>query len=157
MNKTEFTNEEIIKAFRCHINNGMCGDCPMCGKSTMDKSCYTLMFEDVLKLIEGQEEELEGYSVILDNLVTTTMVIKAEALKDFAERVRQRLLEKGFYPVIFKNTLNEVLSESEVIDMEGTFIPVNERKYYIEIDGIRLIYEEGELVGWYSPNGGVDE
>ena len=30
-------------------------------------------------------------------------------------------------------------------------IYVSERKYYIEIDQIRLIYEDGELVGWYRP------
>jgi hypothetical protein len=30
-------------------------------------------------------------------------------------------------------------------------ITVNERKYYIEIDQIRLIYEDGKLVGWYRP------
>ena len=30
-------------------------------------------------------------------------------------------------------------------------IIVNDRKYYIEIDRIRLIYEDGTLVGWYSP------
>ena len=31
-------------------------------------------------------------------------------------------------------------------------IEVNERKYYVELDGIRLIYEDGELVGWYRPD-----
>lgn len=30
---------------------------------------------------------------------------------------------------------------------------VNERKYYVELDRIRLIYEDDELVGWYNPNG----
>ena len=30
-------------------------------------------------------------------------------------------------------------------------IDVDERKYYIDIDQIRLIYEDGELVGWYRP------
>ena len=30
-------------------------------------------------------------------------------------------------------------------------IIVNERKYYIEIDQIRLIYEDDELIGWYRP------
>lgn len=30
-------------------------------------------------------------------------------------------------------------------------IIVSERKYYIEIDQIRLIYEGGKLVGWYRP------
>ena len=30
-------------------------------------------------------------------------------------------------------------------------IIVNEIKYYIEIDQIRLIYEDDVLVGWYRP------
>ena len=30
-------------------------------------------------------------------------------------------------------------------------IEVDERKYYIEIDQIRLIYEDDKLVGWYRP------
>lgn len=28
---------------------------------------------------------------------------------------------------------------------------VNEHKYYVEIDQIRLVYEDGELIGWYRP------
>ena len=31
-------------------------------------------------------------------------------------------------------------------------INVNENKYYIEIDGIRLIVEDGKLSGWYRPD-----
>ena len=30
-------------------------------------------------------------------------------------------------------------------------IVVNERKYYIELDQIRLVYEDGKMVGWYRP------
>lgn len=30
-------------------------------------------------------------------------------------------------------------------------IIVDDRKYYIEIDQIRLIYEDDILVGWYRP------
>jgi hypothetical protein len=30
-------------------------------------------------------------------------------------------------------------------------IEVDGRKYYIEIDQIRLIYEDDKLVGWYRP------
>lgn len=33
----------------------------------------------------------------------------------------------------------------------GTEIIVNENKYYYEFDGIRLIIEDEELVGWYDP------
>ena len=31
-------------------------------------------------------------------------------------------------------------------------IDVSENKYYIEFDGIRLVYEDDKLVGWYEPN-----
>lgn len=31
-------------------------------------------------------------------------------------------------------------------------ITVNERKYYVELDQIRLIYEDNKLVGWYRPD-----
>ena len=35
--------------------------------------------------------------------------------------------------------------------MKTDKIIINERKYYIELDKIRLIYEDDELVGWYRP------
>lgn len=35
--------------------------------------------------------------------------------------------------------------------MKNNKIIINERKYYIELDKIRLIYEDDELVGWYRP------
>lgn len=31
-------------------------------------------------------------------------------------------------------------------------IYVSENKFYIEIDGIRLIYEDNKLTGWYEPS-----
>ena len=30
-------------------------------------------------------------------------------------------------------------------------ISVNENKYYVEFDEIRLIIEDGKLTGWYRP------
>lgn len=35
--------------------------------------------------------------------------------------------------------------------MKTEKIVVNEHKYYIEFDQIRLIYEDDELIGWYRP------
>lgn len=32
----------------------------------------------------------------------------------------------------------------------------DERKQYLEIDGIRLIVLDGEIIGWYAPNGLAD-
>lgn len=30
-------------------------------------------------------------------------------------------------------------------------IPVNEDKFYIAVDNIRLIVEYGSIIGWYEP------
>lgn len=37
-----------------------------------------------------------------------------------------------------------------------TKIIVDDCKYYIELDQIRLVYEDDELVGWYRPGGAED-
>ena len=33
----------------------------------------------------------------------------------------------------------------------GRIIFVNDHKFYYELDGIRLIYEDNQLTGWYDP------
>ena len=33
----------------------------------------------------------------------------------------------------------------------GKIIFVNDHKFYYEFDGIRLIYEDNQLTGWYNP------
>lgn len=35
--------------------------------------------------------------------------------------------------------------------MLGRYIQFDEVRSYYEIDGIRLIYENGVLIGWYRP------
>lgn len=34
----------------------------------------------------------------------------------------------------------------------GRMIIASETKTYYEFDGIRLVYEYGELIGWYRPD-----
>ena len=34
----------------------------------------------------------------------------------------------------------------------GKIIWVRDNKFYYEFDGIRLIYEDNQLTGWYDPN-----
>lgn len=35
---------------------------------------------------------------------------------------------------------------------EKRIIFVSDRKYYYELDGIRLVIEDDKLVGWYRPD-----
>ena len=48
---------------------------------------------------------------------------------------------------------NYSLGKCKDFKEEKMKIIVDERKYYVELDGINLIYEDGELVGWYRPAG----
>ena len=38
--------------------------------------------------------------------------IKAEAVKEYREKVKQKLLDKGFYPAIVKSVLDEAEKET---------------------------------------------
>ena len=35
---------------------------------------------------------------------------------------------------------------------DKNIIFVSDRKFYYELDGIRLVYEDDKLVGWYRPD-----
>lgn len=54
-----------------------------------------------------------------------------------------------------------VVTIKEPTKNKGFYIPINDKmkvinsendKTYIEFDGIRLIIQDGELIGWYEPN-----
>ena len=46
---------------------------------------------------------------------------------------------------------NTARKSNWVLDPDADIIVVDERKCYYELDGIRLIIEDGCLVGWYRP------
>jgi phage-related minor tail protein len=116
MSERKFTDEEVIKAFECHTKRN-CGDCPMCGKGCADK-----LIEVAHELINQQKAEIERLrnTVKTDFLTVTEKLkfsqseigeIRAEAIKEFAEKLKDKLLSKGFYPVILKNSIQEVIEE----------------------------------------------
>lgn len=51
------------------------------------------------------------------------------------------------------NKHNEIINLiKKGVKKMGKIIAVSENKYYYEIDGIRLIFEDNELTGWYNPS-----
>lgn len=37
--------------------------------------------------------------------------------------------------------------------MELDYTPLDDRKGYVDLDSIRLVVEDGKLVGWFAPDG----
>ena len=82
------TDNEIIKALEC-CSDSNCHECPIEG-------CTDDIFRNALDLINRQKAEIERLkvdlvkcSIRLDNLYKTADEIKSEAIKEFAERLKE--------------------------------------------------------------------
>lgn len=86
------TDNEIIKALECLRGNAFdCGECPYC--SCYPAPCEQQVAKDVLSLINRQKEEIErlknrGLQVEVSEKLERE--IKAEAVKEFAERLKEQ-------------------------------------------------------------------
>jgi hypothetical protein len=96
------TDNDIIKALECCRDFGDCSLCPY-EKATLENEadCAERMHTDALGLINRQKaeiERLEEHNNILidrvDNLVYECDCAKQEAIKEFAERLKNRFTEK---------------------------------------------------------------
>lgn len=96
---TKFTDEQIIKAMQCVIGNGVsCSECEY-QKALPFPGCRRMCAENALDLINRQKAEIErmkNQNTLLlkkkcKDINTARKIIKSEAIKDFAERLKERL------------------------------------------------------------------
>lgn len=135
MTDRKFTDEEIIKALMCHFNEELdkepfqCVDCPLYNDTL--PSCTEALKSYVLDLINRQKAEIERLKECpkcvyeYDGEITeycvqgpcqnfkTVEQIKAEAYKEFAERLKSYLLlnKKGEMSVISFENVDTLLKE----------------------------------------------
>ena len=109
------TDNEIIKALECCKDNN-CNECPIEG-------CTDDIFGNALDLINRQKAEndslkvdLAKCSIRLDNLYKTADEIKSEAIKEFIDELKNRVINKYEYTDIrvFKEIDNLVKEMTEV-------------------------------------------
>ena len=86
------TDNEIIKALECLRGNAFdCGECPYC--SCYPAPCEQQVAKDVLSLINRQKEEIErlkNRDLQVEVSEKLEREIKAEAVKEFAERLKEQ-------------------------------------------------------------------
>ena len=68
---------------------------------------------EIKNLPSADVERYKGVIKILENDVKTA---KSDAVKEYKEKVKAILMDKGIYPVLVKNALNE--AEKEMIERE---------------------------------------
>jgi hypothetical protein len=85
------TDTEIIKALECCRTN-IVADCKRCNLRLEDGTtrpyCTTILIGNALDLINRQKAEIERLKIEKDNLIRTYAECQAEAVKEFAERLK---------------------------------------------------------------------
>ena len=114
------TDNEIIKALECcssQTTENTCGNCPLFNIGRPD--CYRTLAKHSLDLINRQQAEIERLQKVNDSFTDIGKLyseIKADAIKEFAEELKQRTLiqpdyndfVKEFLKIIHRNIDNLV-------------------------------------------------
>ena len=95
------TDAEIKKALECHCRPVCCIDCPMHNRE--HDNCVTELWSLSLDLINRQQAEIErlqAYKTLYEDLnaeyletIACIKSIKAEAIKEFAERLKENKID----------------------------------------------------------------
>ena len=103
------TDKEIIKGLECCINWGIttsCADCPLCNTGCVHFS----KLKETLDLINRQQAEIEELKkVVIDDYASEyDSKIRAEAIKEFAERLKEKYPWKGDYLYSTRRTVENI-------------------------------------------------
>lgn len=116
MTDHKYTDEQIIKACEC-CANADCLNCPRWSEEWTSGMCNDFLLS-VRDLINRQRAEIQRLTVELDAMRGAANSYKmnyenakAEAYKEFAERLEIALLVDGIYSVIVKNTIHRLVKE----------------------------------------------
>lgn len=97
------TDEQIIKALECCRYGGRCEECPCFDIP----NCKALANDNALALINRQKAEIEEQDQAIINALHRMGEIRAEAVKEFAERLKQE--RKKIYPLYTIDLFAEVI------------------------------------------------
>ena len=103
------TDNEIIKAFKvCEVETyPHCNECPLKGNPT---NCRDVLHERIFQIINRQKAEIERLKEFIVKTRQSDKELKAEAVKEFAERLNKEAEKVG-------------------IDQEGDFVEADNKIY----------------------------
>ena len=114
------TDNEIIKALEtCNSMSIRCGNCSYYQIPRKDgKSCSEMMLDDAIDLINRQKAEIERFEKETEQTIhsiremafDSIKVAKSEAIKEFAERLKEKKYG-GTYPYVLVNEIDNLVEE----------------------------------------------
>lgn len=111
-------DNDIIKALECCKQNCLskCLDCPA-GK--VYEFCSQKIINDALNLVKRQKEEIEKlqkrHRLNLLKQLDIAEKIKSEAIKDFAERLKERAVwdDKGDTKIVYEYDIDSLVNDGK--------------------------------------------
>jgi predicted AAA+ superfamily ATPase len=103
------TDEQIVKADIIEILNnadGMEHIAIYCANDK-DENETIVKVTDIINLLNSQKVKIERLNLENLQMVASIKNLKSEAIKEYREKVKAILMDKGIYPVVVKNALNE--------------------------------------------------
>ena len=99
------TDEQIIKALECcATSETKCDECPYYPDACLTDDYENIFLEDALDLIKRKNEEILKRKKQL-------MELKSEAIKEFAERLKEKALIDSGYEVLQLGTIDNLVEE----------------------------------------------
>jgi hypothetical protein len=109
------TDNEIIKALECCVNNGDCRECALNPKKGNYGYCTGLAIKSALDLITRQKAEIERLQLTVDSFTDIGKLyseIKAEAYKEFAEKLCDGRVSNDNTVILAKCLLKEMVGDN---------------------------------------------
>lgn len=112
------TDTNIIHALQCCGVETNCRNCPLYEERSAD--CIYTVLKNALDLITRQQCEIVKQKCIKQLLREDIKTAKSEAVKEFAERLKERIYNGGVHPTVedevmcdIDNLVKEMVGEEE--------------------------------------------
>lgn len=110
MTEHKFTKEQIIKGLTCYTKDELCvTHCELFEMTT--EPCYKALAEAAVDLIKRQSEDIDRLIEINSHNVVAKYEIKAEALKEFAMRLKLKFRIKYTHSKPCEDLIDNLLKE----------------------------------------------
>ena len=116
MTNKKYTNEDIISSLKIIATTRNCNECRIRNCKWGTCNCAQITANASLDLIKRQKSEIEWLrgSTIINNIMNSQRIkreAKAEAYKEFAERLKKETLSDRGYDILQQGTIDNLLKE----------------------------------------------
>lgn len=111
MTEHKFTDEQIIEGLNAYVSR-MCDKCNVKDLGTCCDSCFITIISQGADLINRQKAQIAEYQKHIDNDIIYVKRVKAEAINEFAERLKEGLLiHEGDFAIIEPADIDNLVKE----------------------------------------------